>query len=170
MSGSCQVREHDGAVTGYVVSSADRLSNRPWRHVLSLTYFSSTADILSKEQRDALVRNSRADNEDRGVTGMMLYTGSNFIQTIEGPDEAVDALFTLIDADPRHHDVFIVRREEIVTRRFTAWFMGYREISKSKAETIPGFIEYLQTGEIQGSTAQRHATLTSQRVFNESAA
>jgi Xaa-Pro aminopeptidase len=138
--------------------------------VLSLTYLSSTADTLSKEQVDALVRSARATNEERGITGMMLYSGDNVIQTLEGPNEAVDALFTLIDADPRHHDLFIVRREEIATRRFPALFMGYREISHDKAETIPGFTDYLRTGEIQGSTSQRHATLTSHRVFHEHAA
>ena len=138
--------------------------------MLSLTYLSSTADTLSKEQVDDLARSSRAKNEERAITGMMLYSGDHFIQTLEGPNEAVDALFTLIDADPRHHDLFIVRREEIATRRFPALFMGYREISKDKAETIPGFTDYLRTGEIQGSIAQRHATLTCHSVFRERAA
>ena len=135
--------------------------------MLSLTYISSTTANLTKEQLDALVRSARTKNEGLGITGMILNSGGHFIQTLEGPTESVDALFTLIDADPRHHHVFIVRREEIVTRRFTAWFMGYREISRATAETIPGFTDYLRTGEIAGLTSQRHATLTSHRVFHE---
>ena len=135
--------------------------------MLSLTYLSSTVDALTKDQLDVLVRNARAKNEELGITGMMLYSGAHFLQTLEGPHESVDALFTLIDADPRHRDVFIVRREEIETRRFTAWFMGYREISEDEAATIPGFTDYLRTGEIEGSTSRHHATLTSHRVFHE---
>lgn len=135
--------------------------------MLSLTYFSSTVHPLTKKQLDALVRRARARNEELGITGMVLYTGSHFLQTLEGPHESVDALFTLIDADPRHRDVFIVRREGIETRRFTAWFMGWREISEDKAATIPGFSDYLRTGEIEGSVSRHHATLTSHRVFHE---
>lgn len=135
--------------------------------MLSLTYLSSTADILTTEQLDALVRSARAKNEERGITGMMLYSGRHFIQTIEGHRDSVDALFSLIDADPRHHGVFVLRREEIASRRFTAWFMGYREISKDEAESIPGFVNYLRTGEIEGPTSRRHATVTSHRVFHD---
>lgn len=135
--------------------------------MLSLTYLSSTADTLTKEQLDALVRNARAKNEELGITGMMLHSDGTFIQTIERPRESVDALFALIDADRRHRDVFIVRREEIKARSFTAWFMGYREISHDEAESIPGFTDYLLTGEIDGVTSQRHATMTAHRVFRE---
>lgn len=135
--------------------------------MLSLTYLSSTVDTFTKEQLEALVRSARAKNEGLGITGMMLYSGSTFLQTLEGPDEAVDALFTLIDADPRHRDVFILRREQIDTRRFTAWFMGCREISTDTAATIPGFTDYLRTGEVEGPASRRHATVTSHRVFHE---
>lgn len=135
--------------------------------MLSLTYISSTTHTLAKDELAALVRRSRARNEQLGVTGMILHTGGHVIQTLEGPNESVDALFTLIDADPRHRSAFIVRREEIERREFTAWFMGYREISQAKAATIPGFTDYVRTGAIDGHAARRCATATSHRVFCE---
>ena len=135
--------------------------------MLSLTYISSTTRALAKDELEALVRLSRAKNERLGVTGMILHTGSHVIQTLEGPNESVDALFTLIDADPRHRSAFIVRREEVERRQFTAWFMGYREISQATAATIPGLADYVRTGSIDGHAARRRATVTSHRVFCE---
>lgn len=98
---------------------------------------------------------------------MLLYSGGNFIQTLEGPPDQVDALFALIDADPRHGGVFIVRREDVDERMFASWSMGFKEISSQEAAQVPGFTDYLDTGRIDGDEPRRSAIATFHRVFRQ---
>jgi hypothetical protein len=66
----------------------------------------------------------RPKNETLCLTGMLLYSGGNIIQTLDGPDEAVDTTFASIVRDPRHRGVFTLLRERIDERAFPDWTMG----------------------------------------------
>jgi hypothetical protein len=135
--------------------------------LLSLTYLSSAVDLWSDEDLAQLLRRARANNEKIQVTGMLLYSGGNFIQTLEGPDEAVDRLMTKVEADPRHTGVLVVRRDQVTDRLFSGWSMGFRHVTPDRAAEIPGFTDYLDTGRIDGATTRRHAVMTFHRVFRE---
>ncbi len=148
--------------------STDRPSTIVWRPVLSLTYLSSAVDPLSTEDLTRLLTHARAKNERLGLTGMMLHSAGSFIQTLEGPADHVHALFSLIDADPRHHQVFLLHRDDIDERHFAAWRMGFREISEEEAAGLPGFSDYLRTGVIEGEERRRHAASTFHRAFRDS--
>lgn len=68
---------------------------------------------------------SRQCNEAACITGRMLYADGHFIQTLEGPEPAVDAMFEWIGRDPRHRDVLVALREPIALRDFPDWSMGF---------------------------------------------
>lgn len=76
-------------------------------------------DILAK----ALLNNPRND-----VTGMMLYADGDILQVLEGPKEAITALFKKIQRDARHTDVYIVLDEPLQARHFPEWSMGYKKL------------------------------------------
>jgi len=76
---------------------------------------------------------------------MLLYAGGHFIQTLEGPDDVVDATYERIARDPRHRDVFTALREEIESRTFPDWSMGFESVSAEEAGVLPGFNDYLDT-------------------------
>ena len=142
-------------------------SPREWESVLSLTYLSSAVELWTDDELARLLHRARAKNEETGITGMLLYAGGNFIQTLEGPSDEVDALFALIDSDSRHDGVFLVRREDIDERMFAAWHMGFKEISAQDAHEVPGFTDYLETGRIDGEEPRRSAVATFHRVFRQ---
>jgi hypothetical protein len=95
-------------------------------------------------QLDDLLRGARATNERCDITGMLLYAGASFVQTLEGPQDVVEDAFGRIAADPRHRDVFVALREDIEQRSFPDWSMGFREVSKDESQALPGFNDYLQ--------------------------
>ncbi|WP_415839343.1 BLUF domain-containing protein [Nocardioides zeicaulis] len=128
---------------------------------------SSATEEMSVLELDDLLRAARLTNERCDITGMLLYAGGTFIQTLEGPADAVDARFTMIDADERHHTVFVVRREEVARRQFRAWWMGYRRIPERDALRLPGLTDYLDTGRIDGEEPRRSAVETFHRAFRE---
>lgn len=112
--------------------------------MLSLTYVSSATESLDVSQLREMLAAIRAKNQALGLTGMLLYCGGNIIQTIEGPDEAVDATFAAISGDPRHRGVFTLLREPITGRAFADWSMGFRNLSAAEVGAIDGFSTFLQ--------------------------
>lgn len=111
--------------------------------MLSLTYLSSATDLLDERQLADLLGEVRALNERRGLTGMLLYSDGNFIQVLEGPDDAVDEAFRAISADPRHHGLLVTLRDPIEERVFPDWSMGFRHVRDDEVRRLPGFSEFL---------------------------
>ncbi len=60
---------------------------------------------------------------------MLLYSGGNILQALEGPAAAVDATFARVHADPRHRGVLMLYRGTAAERSFPDWAMGLRSLS-----------------------------------------
>ncbi|GAA1154816.1 BLUF domain-containing protein [Nocardioides aquiterrae] len=112
--------------------------------MISLTYVSSATDLLDTTGLVDLLVDVRPRNEERGVTGMLLYSGGNIIQNLEGPDDVVDATFASIERDPRHRGVLVVLREEVEERGFPDWSMGFRELGGADLQGVSGFTDFLR--------------------------
>lgn len=92
----------------------------PLAHALYVSR-AAPAVQLPDVQRIALMAERR--NWSRGITGTLLYTGRHFVQWIEGPVPAVQALLGRIAADHRHEAVITVRSGPLAKRRFAEWGM-----------------------------------------------
>jgi hypothetical protein len=68
---------------------------------------------------------SRAYNARNGITGILVYTGTDFAQLIEGRPPAVAALWQRIGADDRHVDMTLLLDEDDTTPWFPDWRVGY---------------------------------------------
>jgi len=84
--------------------------------MLSLIYVSTAVKPLSDEELLDILKLSRENNATKEITGLLLYKGGNFMQVLEGPDEAVEALYKKIEADPHHKDLNVLSREQISAR------------------------------------------------------
>lgn len=112
--------------------------------MLSITYISSAAQLLSESELIALLRHIRPINERLGITGMLLYRDGNIIQTIEGPNEAVQQAFDKIQKDGRHKDVFVLLKEEINQRQFPNWSMGFHNVAGISEDALNGYSSFLK--------------------------
>lgn len=94
--------------------------------MLSLLYTSRSclmqADAAA--QLRAILDAAVPRNQSRDITGALVFTGGDFAQILEGPEEGVAEVMASILIDPRHEDVAIVRREEIAQRSFPNWGMA----------------------------------------------
>ncbi len=111
--------------------------------MLSLTYLSTAVTAYSDDELRELLRTSREKNHAADLTGMLLYSGGHFVQTLEGSPEKVDAVFARIVEDTKHRDVIIALREEVDARNFPDWSMGFESLSADEASLLPGFSDYL---------------------------
>ena len=82
-----------------------------------------SASFLPNEDLRSLVHQSADHNAEQGITGLLLLSGDQFLQVLEGPDTAVNRLFNRIIRDTRHHDVALIAFEQIGPRYFDDWCM-----------------------------------------------
>lgn len=98
-------------------------------------YVSSATELMSEEALGALLDRSRGRNASVGITGLLLYLDGNFFQVIEGPDEAIEALYLSISRDCRHRHMRKIVDRAIDRRDFPSWSMGFRRL---RADDGPG--------------------------------
>jgi Sensors of blue-light using FAD len=101
--------------------------------VLSQYLYISTAPTLGREDVDAILATSARNNPARGITGLLLFNGRNFLQLIEGEEGAVAALMERITADPRHSGVSVLDHRAIAARTCPDWAMKRVMIAESIA-------------------------------------
>lgn len=93
--------------------------------LIRLTYASRVnPDVSPTAIRDILAISQR-NNERDGITGALVFTGSVFLQCLEGDRAQVNRAYHRIVPDARHREPQILGLEEIDRRDFSDWTMGY---------------------------------------------
>jgi Sensors of blue-light using FAD len=111
--------------------------------LVRLLYASRTA--AGEADFAAILRASRAHNAPRGITGLLCHSDGVFVQVLEGGREAVNALYNLIVADPRHRDVILLAYEEVQQRRFAGWSMGQVSLPRLNPALL---LKYSESGKL----------------------
>lgn len=107
-----------------------------------LAYVSQASGTLTKADLAALMRHARRRNKELGITGLLLVDPPTFLQIIEGPADAVEALMADIEADPRHHDIEVIHVDgHCPEREFGQWLMGCRILGDGRAEDLEALDE-----------------------------
>ncbi len=107
--------------------------------LIQLIYLSSLSDMKHEGEISKILESSIRRNKENGITGMLLYANGNFLQVLEGEEEAVDETFNRISADPRHLNVIDIIREPIAARQFSQWSMGYQHLSPDYIRAFPQY-------------------------------
>lgn len=98
--------------------------------LVRLLYASRPVKSLSPEDIESILQQSRAHNPELGITGILCWSGSTFMQVLEGGRDAVNRIYNTIVADTRHKDVILLHYEEVTERCFAHWTMGQVNLSK----------------------------------------
>lgn len=103
----------------------------------TLTYTSRARLDLTESDLADIHASARHFNALDGITGLLVFDGTRFLQILEGAEEAVDTLVERLRADPRH-SAFEVRDERFVEERsFPGWSMELVKIGAGYAEAGP---------------------------------
>ena len=81
------------------------------------------------EHLQGILATSRTNNPHLGLTGALLYNSGYFAQVLEGPLQAVEQIFEVIQQDTRHSDVTIVQSGPVSEREFPEWAMAFAGFS-----------------------------------------
>ena len=106
--------------------------------LVNLTYISNSRLHVQDQAKEIelLISHARRSNEVEGITGVLLFTGKHFAQTLEGTTAAVDVLMTRISRDKRHEAVVFIDRHEVASRIFHEWSLAYSGPSVSLARLV----------------------------------
>jgi hypothetical protein len=113
-----------------------------------------------------LLHQCRENNRRQGITGMLLYNDGNFVQVLEGPQEAVDRLLATIKHDLRHKGVLELLRGDLAERQFPDWSMGFRDVSDLAPRDRADVSDFLAAPFPEaGHGAAPHESLKLLRIF-----
>ncbi len=86
-------------------------------HLHHIIYFSRAT--TSQVDLSALEQTSRRNNSALGISGLLFFTGTHFLQVLEGERSKISRTMERIFRDPRHEEVVIALAEDIDERCFT---------------------------------------------------
>ncbi len=109
--------------------------------LVRLMYASRAADSVNQNELVAILKKSKVNNADIGVTGVLCFSAGIFLQVLEGGRSPVSALYNRIANDPRHHDVVLLSYEEVDERRFAGWSMGRANLSRLNPALVMKYSE-----------------------------
>lgn len=124
--------------------------------LVRLLYASRAAAPLTESVIEGILVQSRRNNPRQGITGILCYSGEQFIQVLEGGRDEVCELFNAIVRDPRHTKVRILTYEEIPERGFGGWTMGQVEIDKVNPSLL---LKYAEKAELNPFASSGRASL-----------
>jgi len=100
-------------------------------HLARIAYASATRCGVTADELGELLSTWRDHNAARAVTGFLLYHRESVFQVLEGSSDIIQALYSAIAHDRRHHFVAKLIDEPLAERSFADWPMGYPRVVHS---------------------------------------
>jgi len=100
----------------------------------SLTYTSLARLDLQASDLEAIHRTAREVNALEGISGLLIFNGTHFLQIIEGAPDAIDELLDRLRRDPRHNGLEVRDEQQVERRSFPDWSMELVRVSASYLE------------------------------------
>jgi len=107
--------------------------------MIRLVYVSTCAQNVQLEDVEAILRVAETWNADRGISGMLCWSGEFFLQCLEGDRGPVTQCFAHIAQDRRHHSVELIVSSPTTVRWFSTWGMGFTRLMSSNRVDLPNF-------------------------------
>ena len=99
-----------------------------------LIYVSDRKETCTDQNVGKILVACKKNNPALGITGVLLYSETKFIQMIEGESDAVMGLYAKIKKDSRHQNAMMIAYGLIQERSFPSFHMGLRKIQGSKVD------------------------------------
>jgi hypothetical protein len=97
----------------------------------------------------AILEVSVRKNKLKDITGMMLYADGNVMQVLEGEKNVVLETFRAIQLDVRHRGIYVLIENEISTRNFASWSMGFRRLSETDLEKYSAAVNVFKVNQYE---------------------
>ena len=134
--------------------------------LISLTYTSFASLDVTAEDVAEIHRSARENNALDGITGLLIFNGTHFLQVIEGSEDAIDDLVERLRRDPRHRSIELRDRRSIEQRCFKDWSMElvhvktrFHDAQETITKVLPTALPDEVSGRIMAMVAQISTTV-----------
>lgn len=105
-----------------------------------LIYLSRAVQPLSEEALTTLLLQARHYNAQHELTGVLAYGNGQFLQLLEGEQQAIATLYERIQRDPRHENLIRFADKAITQRSFAAWSMAFASVSAAQFAEVGSYL------------------------------
>lgn len=113
-----------------------------------LLYRSRIVNRIGPLHMFLLVERARLANQAEEITGQLIYLDHSFMEYLEGPAAALDALWHNLKQDPRHYDVELLARFPLMERRCANWPLMFSSNAYFQQYQMTGF-SAVQPGDME---------------------
>ena len=111
------------------VPQKPKAANTPPLHLLVYTSeYTGKDEDINNVLKD-IIRDSKINNRQYNITGLLFYHSRSFVQIIEGQDNDLEELMSILESDPRHKNIIRIVYEPIEKRAFSDWNMSSFDLS-----------------------------------------
>lgn len=104
--------------------------------LVRLIYASKKADGLEIPDILRILDTAQVANEKFGITGILCFNETVFLQALEGDLFCVNQLYNKIINDKRHKNVCLIDFSLVVEREFADWSMGNVDVENLSTKAI----------------------------------
>lgn len=133
----------------------------------SVTYVSRAASDLTDDGVFKIYKDALENNSFDGITGLLVYDGTSFVQIIEGTEQALLDLFQRLKRDARHGELIIVDEREIKERSFRDWSMKLLRIDRAHMNGVDSADQLMRPGVDPAIRAMLLAVIARMEEFSE---
>lgn len=106
-----------------------------------IIYTSTAVRPLGSAEFNRLLMQARIYNFSEAIGGLLLRAGLQFLEVLEGPQQAVTALYQRIAADSRHHAVRLLEAAAVRAPLFPFASLAFMDV---EAAALARLIAYLE--------------------------
>lgn len=116
--------------------------------IYHLCYVSTACDCLRYEDFKKILESAQTNNNQKQITGMLVYCNNHFFQILEGEKNDVLDTYENILVDSRHDNLIKLQEGFIEKRQFERWEMAFKsynpELQKLDNFNNEEFYSYLK--------------------------
>jgi len=130
--------------------------------LVTLTYRSRAAQAPTELELYRLLHAAQLRNHSEGITGILVYDKGCFLQTLEGPEDALARVWASIQRDSRHSAIDVLCKHQTEARFFADWDLKLARPGAAGRSDAPAHFELPPAvlGSLQQSPAAAPALLS----------
>jgi len=111
----------------------------------AICYVSTISPGIAKDEIEYLLERSKTTNNNLGITGLLLFSGGNFLQIIEGTEKVINTLWNKISIDNRHFNIIKIFEQQILKDAYLNYESDFiSENTHNNSHKLEYYEEHLQ--------------------------
>ncbi len=96
------------------------------KEIFHLSYVSTASECLKFDDFRKILESANHNNNEKNITGILVYCNNHFFQILEGNKEDVLSIYENILVDRRHDNLIKLQEGYSEKRQFERWEMAFK--------------------------------------------